>query len=86
MIKVKTGSGFECEIRDNIGDDYRVLKAIRGLSEDPLAFLDLVELILGADGADALEKHIESLEGYVSTAGMDREITEIFNAVKDLKK
>ena len=86
MIKVVTESGFECEVNENIGNDWRVTKALvktdraEGFSQVG-AVTDLVTLILGEEGEEALCSFLENKYGYVPTDQVEKIISEVFKAI-----
>ncbi|QDK71456.1 hypothetical protein [Lactococcus protaetiae] len=85
MLKGTTKSGFRYEISENIGDDYEVLKLIKGVENDGTLIVDLVSKVLGGKQADNLEKFLKKRDGYVSTEKMGKEIIEIFTHQPVLK-
>ena len=87
-MKITTKSGFKCEIRDEITNDWRLLRSIGKCQNDATALEGGQELelaLLGVDGAKTLEDHIEKKEGFVSVQSLFAEITEILNKVDSSK-
>lgn len=88
MIKIKTSSGFECEINSNKKNDWRLLKAISKCEHSETALEGGIELeaaLLGPDGSDALEKHLEEQDGYVDISKLFDELREILDQIDDSK-
>jgi hypothetical protein len=87
-IKVKTSTGFQCEVDARAIKDVRFLRAIKRLSEgksdlDAMnAVLDLWELVLGPEGVDRLGEHCADEDGYQDTDKMTAEVTEILEQLK----
>lgn len=88
MITGKTKSGFEFEISENIGDDWEMLKFMTKIREsnDILSLPVLVEHVLGAEQAKALEEHCRAEDGHVSTERLSEEFFDIFAANAETKK
>lgn len=88
-VKVKTNSGFECEIDTRIVKDWKFVKAIqKTTSDDPQAQMagsyEVVHLFLGDTNENALIKHIESLnDGYCPMDVMDQEVKEMLESIKN---
>lgn len=91
-MKIKTKSGFECEINERKFSDWRYLEASTKVnSTDTKAILDgivfLVPFILGEDGKNALMNHLKDDDGIVETASILAEFREIEDLVgKKVKK
>lgn len=87
-VKVKTSSGFECEIDTRRVKDWRFVKAIqKTTSDDPQTQMagsyEVIHLILGDKNEDALIKHIESLnDGYCPVEAIDNEVKEMLESIK----
>lgn len=88
-VKVKTNSGFECEIDTRIVKDWKFVKAIqKTTSDDPQVQMagsyEVVHLFLGDSNENALIKHIESLnDGYCPMDVMDQEVKEMLESIKN---
>jgi hypothetical protein len=88
-VKVKTNSGFECEIDTRIVKDWKFVKAIqKTTSDDPQVQMagsyEVVHLFLGDTNENALIKHIESLnDGYCPMDVMDQEVKEMLESIKN---
>ena len=88
-VKVKTNSGFECEIDTRIVKDWKFVKAIqKTTSDDPQVQMagsyEVVHLFLGDTNENALIKHIESLnDGYCPMDVLDQEVKEMLESIKN---
>ena len=89
-MQVKTTSGFKCEIKDNVLDDWRLAKAIaRTHSDDDgermLAAVDMVSLIL-RDNEEAYYKYVESKhDGIITEDVVTDDLKSIIEQIKALK-
>lgn len=89
-MQITTKSGFECDIKDGVLDDWRFTKAVAKAHSDKddermLAAVDLVSLIL-RDNEDAYYKHVESInDGIVTEEIVTDDLTSIIEQVKALK-
>lgn len=81
MTKVKTSSGFECEIDEKNMDDMRLLDLVAEVSRgDTTKLSEIISKVLG-DGKEKLYKHIEDECGRVPVEKASNEITEIFRKI-----
>ena len=92
-MKIVTSSGFECEIKDNAFNDYRVVKLISKIeSEDAAdqlgAIVELMERILPDGQEEALITYLESKaeDGIATVDMMGRELQDIMAQVTESKK
>lgn len=82
-MKVRTGSGFECEIPSGIAQDFRFIKARQALkSEDPdvsnQAALDMVSIVFcNEEEENKFLLHLADEDGRIPIADVFREIGEI---------
>lgn len=90
---IKTESGFECEVKENAFDDYRVMKIISriedGSTQEQLSgIISLMERILGAEQEEALIIRLEELseDGIATTGAMFEELKDIMGKVLASKK
>lgn len=90
---IKTESGFECEVKENAFDDYRVMKIISriedGSTQEQLSgIVSLMERILGAEQEEALISRLEesSEDGIATTGAMFEELKDIMGKVLASKK
>lgn len=85
MITGTTKSGFNYHIDENILQDYELLESIAETEKNPIFITKVVRMLLG-DDTDKLKEHVRDENGHVSIEKMNVEITEIFQAQKNLKK
>lgn len=91
MTKVKTKSGFSCEVDETRLKDWRIVKAIAQCdSKDETKKLQgmtfMVPFLLGEDGEEALMDFIAKEEGYPSTEKVVGLFQEILLAVGEKTK
>lgn len=87
MITGKTEAGFEFEVNENIGKDFRIVIALRKLNSDNMIMkvegtYDFVEAILGKDGIDKMVAFAVEKKGFADTdfiTSQAHEIVEIAN-------
>lgn len=91
MVKVKTKSGFSCEINENkIGSwnmiDYytKINKAAKAGDEGAVMTLtaDMYVFILGEDSYNALLEHLKDEDGIVTSEALANEYKEILSLAK----
>ena len=92
-MQIVTSSGFECEIKDNAFNDYRVVKLISKIeSEDAAdqlgAIVELMERILPDGQEEALITYLESKaeDGIATVDMMGKELQDIMAQVTESKK
>ena len=81
-MKIKTKSGFECNVNERRLKDWRYVKAAAKLSsnnesEIVEALTFAVPFLLGEDGEAELMKHVEDEEGVVDSEKMVAEYIEV---------
>lgn len=91
MVKVTTSSGFECSVSEKIGNDFRFVMTFAKLqskdaAEQITAPVELVNLVLGKDGAEALYRHVAEEDGTVPTDRLMEELTEVIRAAGEKNK
>lgn len=86
MIKGKTKSGFEFEINEEQLNDYRFLKEVARVEDNPLRFPFLLEKMLSEDQEERLMKHLEDDKGRVDPDKVMEEVKDIFQSTNELKK
>lgn len=79
MLKIETGTGFKCKVDENVLNRYSFVKLLSKLDKNPAVITELVTMLLG-DQEEALITH---LGGDPSIEDISKEITDIFNAIKD---
>lgn len=86
MTKGKTKSGFEFEISKDALDDYELLETIHKVDTGDYGYIvKMVEQLLGTEQKEKLKEHVRNEHGKVSSTAMLNEITEVFEACKELK-
>lgn len=86
MIKVKTGSGFECEISENVLDDAEILDVFIELDDgNPLHITTAVKKLLRED-YKRLYDHIRTDDDRVPLTALAQEMTDIISKASELKK
>lgn len=85
MIKGKTKSGFEFEINEEQLNDYRFLKEVARVEDNPLRFPFLLEKMLSEDQEEKLIKHLEDDNGRVDPQKVMEEVKDIFQSTSELK-
>lgn len=84
-MKVKLNDGYEVEILEANLNDWKMLKLLRYIERgEPAKIVDVVEMLLGVDGAEALEKHLE-VNGKTSIEAMIEATGQIMDAANQLK-
>lgn len=94
MIEGKTSSGFAFSVNENIKKDWRFVKAISmaGSSKgneitNIEGLVDLITLLLGADGEARLCAHLQQEDGTVPLTLVNAEVKEILGQLgNDAKK
>lgn len=86
MIRGKTESGFEFSVSEKIKNDYRFIRAYRKSrsndeDEQLIGTDDLLTVVLGEDGAEALCKHLAEEDGTVPTDKVMSELAEILKVI-----
>lgn len=81
-MKIKTKSGFECNINERRLKDWRYIKAAAKMNEGDqteiaVALAFAVPFLLGDDGEAALIKHLEDDEGVADSEKLVQEFIEI---------
>lgn len=89
-IKGKTSTGFSFCVDERIKDDWRIIDAIvDSESEDASVKLKasktLVDLVLGKDKNRMIDHVTKINDGFCPAEALTAEITEIFNAMNELK-
>lgn len=81
MTKVKTSSGFECEIDEKNLDDMRLLDLVAEVSEGNTAKISSIINKVLRDQKEKLYKHIEDEHGRIPIEKASNEIAEIFQKI-----
>ena len=81
-MEITTKSGFTCEIDPGVLDNMELVDALAELhSGKTLAFPTVCLLVLGAETRARLYDQLRNGAGRVPPADVDRELTEIMNAL-----
>ena len=91
-MKVRTGSGYECEIPGGISSDFRFIKARQAMkSEDPdtanQAMLDMVSIIFcNEEEENRFLLHLADKDGRIPLEDVFHELGEILAQAGDKDK
>ena len=81
-MQITTQSGFTCEIDPTVLDNMELVDALAEVQGDnPLAYSTVSRLVLGKETRAKLYDHLRTEDGRVPTANVDRELTEIMQAL-----
>ena len=81
MVKIKTSSGFECELDEAFRDDFELLEnLVRPDKGDPSVLTDVINGIFG-EAKPALYEHCRKENGRVSTMAVMQEVRDVFSSV-----
>ncbi|MCQ2530280.1 MAG: hypothetical protein MJ086_03400 [Lachnospiraceae bacterium] len=93
LIEVTTQSGFKCKVNPEAMDDMRLVESITVLKKDGDLFekteavFQLLILMIGEEQKAKLYEHVAEKEnGRVPLKAFEREVADIFEAMKDSKK
>ena len=86
MITGTTKSGFDFEVSENIGKDFRLVKATKKIKTDSTldkleGMYDYVEVILGPSGIDRIMSFATEKRGYADTEFITDQCNEILAIV-----
>lgn len=83
IVHVKTTSGFECDINENVLDDMEVLDYLASIEGGELMkYPKLLSKLFAPEVKKALYDHVRTEDGRVPYAAFETEITDIFNSIK----
>ena len=86
MLRGKTESGFEFEIKDDALNDWKIIKYFRKVEKGEGQYIvDAAERLLGEEQCEKLEAFIEDKHGKLDAEIMSSEIASILNAFKEGK-
>ena len=86
MIKGKTSSGFEFQLRRADLDDYELLEVLHEIDKGNEGLIpEMIDRLLGKEQKNRLKEHIRSEAGKVSASRMMQEVSEIFKGCKEIK-
>lgn len=81
-MEITTKSGFTCEIDPDVLGNMELVDALAELhSGNTLAFPTVCLLVLGKETRARLYDHLRNSAGRVPPTDVDRELTEIMNAL-----
>lgn len=81
-MQITTQSGFTCEIDPTVLDNMELVDALAEVQGDnPLAYSKVSRLVLGKETRAKLYDHLRTGDGRVPTADVDRELSEIMQAL-----
>lgn len=86
VIIGKTKTGFEYEIDKKILNDYELLEEIDNIGKNPIIIIKLLKRLLKEEQLEKLKEHIRNEEGIVPLDKMEKELIDIFDGIKEIKK
>lgn len=91
MKHIVTDSGFECDVNEAITTDWRFTKAVAMAdSKDDTVklqgYVNIVELLLGAEGEKRLMEHVKTTEGMVPLSAVNAEVVSLMQKLKQEKQ
>ena len=86
VITGKTKTGFEYEIDKKILNDYEFLEEMDNIGKNPLIIIKLLKRLLKEEQLEKLKEHIRNEEGIVQIDKMEKELTDIFDGINEIKK
>ena len=79
-MKIKTKSGFVCDVDEKRGKDWRFTKALAKMENDETALVGVsvcVPFLLGEDGEKKLMDHVKEEDGSIPSEKVISEFREI---------
>lgn len=79
-MKIKTKSGFVCDVDERKAKDWRFAKLLAKADEDSSAISaisDMVTYLLGEDGESKLMEHVKDKDGFIPSSDVIAEFKEI---------
>lgn len=86
VITGKTKTGFEYNIDKKMLNDYELLEEIDNIGKSPLIIIKLLKRLLKEEQLEKLKEHIRNEEGIVPLDKMEKELIDIFDGIKEIKK
>ena len=80
MLEIKTSSGFEIKINEQVLDNMELIDALSELEENEFAISKVTLLVLGKEGKKRLYDHLRRKDGTVPVQKVADEIGEIFTS------
>lgn len=85
-ITVTTDTGFKCDVNRDALNDVELLDDIIDMNNGELISVHrIVDKVIGKEQRAALYDHVRDEQGVVKLDAISAELTNIFDAVKDLK-
>lgn len=89
MLKGTTEAGFDYEVNENIGKDFRIVIALRKLNSDDMiakveGTYDYAEAILGKNGVDSIVAFTIDKMGYADTGFITEQLHEIVRHANEM--
>lgn len=86
MLRGKTESGFEFELKDDVLNDWKLIKCLRKVDKGEAQYIvDVAEILLGEEQCEKLESFIEEKYGNLAADLMGTEIASILTATNEGK-
>lgn len=90
MERITTVSGFECEISEDVADDYELIEAASDMNTGgtaaTMAIPKFVKAVVGNENYKRLKDHCRGENGRVSMTRIVEEAKEIMSLLSDSKK
>ena len=83
-MKIKTKSGFVCDVDETKVKDWRFAKNLAKCDAEPTMVQGMtfvVPFLLGEDGENALMEHVKEKDGTIPTPKMIAEFKEILDLI-----
>lgn len=77
-------NGFKFEVRGDIEDDYEFIELYRKAQDDPLFYVDLLNMMLGEEQMDRLKDSLRDKKGVVHVTKGDYTITDAISEIMDI--
>lgn len=81
QINVKTQSGFEIVLDEDVADNQELLENLIGIEENPENYIKGIGILLGNDGKTRLYEHLRNEKGIVPASAVAKEVAEIFTLI-----
>lgn len=89
-MKIKTKSGFVCDVNENKAKDWRFTKALAKWENEETTLVGMtfcIPFLLGEDGEEKLMNHVKESDGSIPSSKVISEFREILDLMgKELKK
>lgn len=87
MKKVKTESGFFCQIDEKVLDDMQMIDDLAAIDGgNAVLFPRVVERLIGKSGKERLYDHLRTEDGRVPIEAFGRELGDIIRAIGETEK